>query len=175
MLDSIKESPKITIDEYAESIIDNIRSTVGSVDIECIDRVAKNIYESSKVSVFGVNALHSIGQYLQSRLILDGKCIDAYLSYQDQLDCANSLDNESVAIIISAEGSYFHRCMDIVTKLKQNDVKIILLTQNVNSKLSYIADEVLICGDRNKNNEGRFSIQYILEILIMRYHSLYGY
>ena len=66
-----------------------------------------------------------------------------------------------------------YRSMDIIDELKKNNVKIVLITQNVNSKFASIADKVLICGNTNNNNEGIFAVMYLLELLIMRYGLLY--
>ena len=64
--------------------------------------------------------------------------------------------------------------MEIIEALKNNNVKIVVITQNVNSKLADIADKILVCGKSNSNNEGRELALYLTEMLIFRYCTLFS-
>lgn len=173
LLNSAEEDIKSAYEEYTSSLIKNMSYTLENLDCENLDRIVKQINLTEKVSFFGAQFLHSGGKHLQSRLILTGKYIEAYSSYNKQLECARNLDNKSLAIIISVEGSFFFKYMEIVETLKENGVEIILITQNVNSRLADIADTILVCGNSNSNNEGRDLALYMIELLIFRYSTLY--
>ena len=154
--------------------INNINYTLNNINYSNLDNILEQIHSTEHIAFFGVQFLQSVGKHLQSKFMLLSKYIEAYSSYDNQLDCASSLDNNSLAIIVSIEGSYFFKYMEIVEKLKQNGTKIILITQNVNSKLANVADDILICGNSNSNNEGRTTSLYMIELLIFRYSILYS-
>lgn len=171
--DDIINNPKEALNYYTKSIKDNITYAFQRFDISQLDRIIHLIHDSKFVGVFGSQNFYSSALLLQHKLILNGKFVEAYSSSLEQLECAKKMNDDSVAIIISVEGSYMYRFMDIIDELKKNNVKIILITQNVNSKFASIADEVLISGNTNNNNEGIFAVMYIVEILIMRYGLFY--
>lgn len=166
-------NPNKALDYYTESIKDNITYTLQNLDLRLLDSIINLINDSKSVGVFGSQIFYSSALLLQHKLILNGKFVQAYSSSLEQLQCAKEMNDKSVAIIISVEGSYMYRSMDIIDELKKNNVKIVLITQNVNSKFASIVDEVLICGNTNNNNEGIFAVMYLIELLIMRYGLLY--
>lgn len=167
---NVKES----LIQYTESIKNNIDYIINNIDIDKLDEIVKQIHDSKRVAIFGAQIFNNIGMILQSKLILNNKFIEAYASYNNQLLCSQSLDDKDLAIIISVEGSFLFKYMDIVNNIRENNVKIVLITQNINSKFADIADEVLICGNSNRNNEGRISTMYLIEVLIMRYGLIYS-
>ncbi|OOM82585.1 HTH-type transcriptional regulator RpiR [Clostridium puniceum] len=173
LLNSAQKDIKLAFEEYTNSLMKNMSYTLENLEYENLDEVVKQIYSTEKVSFFGTQFLYSVGKHLQSRLMLTDKYIEAYSSYNKQLECARNLDNKSLAIIISIEGSYFFKYMEIVEALKENGVKIVVITQNTNSKLASIADSILVCGNSNSNNEGRDIALYMIELLIFRYSTLY--
>lgn len=175
LLEASKMNSKEAVEHYTKSVIDNIQSSYNQLDIDNVDIIARKINETNEVAFFGMQFLYNMGVHLQSRFIMMGKLIEAYLSYEEQLECARNLNSNSIAIIASVEGSYFYRCIEIVEELKKNGVKVILFTQNTNSKLASLADEILICGNSNNDNEGRYAVLYMMEILIMRYAALFAY
>lgn len=173
LLSSAEKDVKSAYEAYTNSLMKNISYTLENLDTENIDKIVKKINSTEKVAFFGTQFLHSVGKHLQSRLMLTGKYIETYSSYNKQLECAKNLDNKSLAIIISVEGSYFFKYMEIVEALKENGVKIVIITQNANSRLADIADDILMCGNSNSNNEGRTIALYMIDLLIFRYSTLY--
>lgn len=174
LIDNAEKDLKSAYEEYTNSLIKNMSHALDNLDMENLDRIVKQIHLTEKVAFFGTQFIYSVGKHLQSRLILTGKFIEAYSSYNKQLECARNLDNNSLAIIVSVEGSYFFKYLEIIETLKENGVKIVVLTQNTNSKLADIADSILICGNSNSNNEGRDIALYMIELLIFRYSTLYN-
>lgn len=174
LINSAEKDLKSAYEEYTNSLMKNMSYTLDNLDTENLDRVVNQIHSTEKVAFFGTQFLYSVGKHLQSRLMLTGKYMEAYPYYDKQLECARNLDNNSLAIIISVEGSYFFKYMEIIEALKENGVKIVVITQNTNSKLADIADNILICGNSNSNNEGRDTALYMIELLVFRYSTLYG-
>lgn len=164
---------KSAYEEYTNSLIKNMIYSLENLDYKKLDKIVETIYKTEKVAFFGAQFIQSIGMHLQSRLMLTGKYIEVYSSYDKQLECAKNLDKNSLAIIVSVEGSYFFKYMEIIEVLKEKGVKILVITQNMNSKLAEIADEILVCGNSNSNNEGRDTVLYIIELLIFRYSILF--
>jgi DNA-binding MurR/RpiR family transcriptional regulator len=169
-----KEKPEEAIENYTSSVFENIKYAFEKISIESLNKLAKDIHDSKSVAFFGIQFLYNMGLHLQSRLIIMGKFMQAERSYEQQLHCAQNLDKNSLAIIVSVEGSYFYRFTEIVDELKRNGVRIVLITQNLNSKFANMVDEVIVCGKSNSENEGRFAVLYIIEVLVARYAALYS-
>lgn len=53
--------------------------------------------------------------------------------------------------------------------LKEKHVTIVAMTMNENTKLMKDVDEILICNKENSNTEGRITLLYMIEILLMYY------
>lgn len=175
LLDSLQENPRVAIESYTNSIIENMQNSFNNIDFNQLDKIAKKIHDAKNISFFGIQFLHNVGVSLQNKLILMDKFMDAPIIFEEQLDCAKNLGSDSIAIIASVEGSYFFRCIEVIEELKRNGVQIILLTQNINSKLANVAEEILLCGNSNSNFEGRYTVLYMLEVLVLRYFSIYNY
>lgn len=174
LLTTGREDIKAAFKNYTNSLMENMNYVLDNINYDDIDYIAKKIYETEKVAFFASQFAYSVGKHLQGRLILTGKYIETYPYYEKQLEWAHNLDSESLAIITSIEGSYFFKYMEIIEALKNNNVKIVVITQNVNSKLADIADKILVCGKSNSNNEGRELALYLTEMLIFRYCTLFS-
>ncbi|ERK29919.1 MurR/RpiR family transcriptional regulator [Clostridium intestinale] len=174
LIKDAKNDIKSAYEIYTTSLIQNITYTLENLNNEDVDSIVKKIHLSEKVALFGAQFLYSIAKHFQSKLMLTGKYIEAYPSYNKQLECAKNLNDKSLAIILSVEGSYFFKYMEIIEALKKNGVRVVVITQNLNSKLADVSEDILICGNSNSNNEGRAVALYVIELLIFRYSMLYS-
>ena len=74
-----------------------------------------------------------------------------------------------VVIIASLEGGYFYYYNEIMDILRGKNIKIISLTMNNNSYINKISDEIIVASKHNSDTEGRISLLFTLELLLMHY------
>lgn len=164
-----KEDIQPIFRRYTENIKENLDYTLDILDFDQLDRICKMIYESETLALFGLEFAMIIGQHFQTKLASLNKLVSLGISNDSQMEIAKSLDRNSVVIITSLEAGYFYRCQDVLEVLEQKDVQIIAISMSNNSKLLKNVDELLVCNKYNNNTEGRITLLYILEILIMYY------
>ena len=95
-------------------------------------------------------------------------------SDEKQLELAQSLSQDSLAIVVSLEGSFFYHHEDIMNTLVKNRCKIVSITMLRVGKVLQFSDEVIHINKMNNSTEGRITIMYFLELLIMNYYIRYG-
>ncbi len=165
---------KTYIESYKESVISNIEDMWVNISEDKLKEISKNIHKCETLVFFGLEFSTILGQHFQSRMILMNKFVKIGLSLQEQVKIAESLNENSFVIIASVDGGYLYRNMKVYDILKEKNVKILLLTKDSNNKLNSIANETIVCGIKNENTEGRISLLYAIELIIMSYYNLYG-
>ena len=173
LLNTAKNNLKSTVVEYNNSVTENINALTEELDTEVVDRILKVIHESDKVAFFGLQFLQFLAIHLQTRLLLMGKSTFAFLSQEEQLKCAEELDENSIAIILSLGGGFGRYAEDTWNMLVERKTKIILITQNPNNRLREYASHVLLIPGDNKHNSGKVTMLSLIEILSIRYYGLY--
>jgi len=88
------------------------------------------------------------------------------LEYKRQLECAKSLNENSVAIVIN-DGEYICNNFRIIQYLKKSKCKTVLLTNKQDTKISM--DYII----KLKSSMSRYTLLAIIELMIYRYRSLY--
>jgi len=154
---------------YTQHVIDNIEYSYQQLNYEQIDRICHFIYESNQVIMLGFEFSTLLAQHIQSRFALMNKYVRIGFSYEEQLEAAKELNENSTVLIATVEGGYFYRNDEIINVLNEKKAKIVVLTMNTQSKLMKEVDEVIICGKENSDTESRVSLLYVLELLVMYY------
>lgn len=159
---------------YTQNVIENIRFTFENIDYEQLERIAKMLHEASSIAFFGLEYANYAGLHFQNKMSAFGRFVQIGTSDKKQLELSQSLTQDSLAIIVSLEGSFFYHHDDIMNVLAAKHCKIISLTMlNVGKVLQY-SDEVVHINKTNNSTEGRITIMYFLELLIMNYYICYG-
>lgn len=164
-----KEDIEPIFERYTDHVIENIRYTYNQISYDQLDRISHMIYESEDVLMLGLEFSTLLAQHFQNRFALMNKYIKIGLSYEEQLELVKSLKEKSLVFILTIEGGYFYRNDEIIRLLLQKNTKIVALTMNTQSKLMKEVDEIIICSKENSDTEGRVSLLYVLELLIMYY------
>lgn len=162
------------IQAYTEMLIADIRSTRTPENMDTICHVTEKIYESDRISFFAHHFLWDAGRYYQSKMMTMGKYVEMFMSYEDQLQSARSLNQDSVAVICTVGGTYMSRYSEIWNAIIQSGCKIIVITQNQSNAELNKADYVIQCGTSNKEDIGKYCALLIVEYLIMFYLKTYN-
>lgn len=164
-----KEDMQPIIERYTESIKENITYTFEHLDYGQLERICSNMFEAKELAFFGLEFATLMGQHFQIKMASMNKLIRLGITYEEQIEIANNLHEGAIVFVASLEGGYFYRNDEIMQILKDKKVKMIALTMNEHTKLLKDVDEILICNKENSNTEGRITILYVLEILLMYY------
>lgn len=159
------------IDRYTEHVINNIDYAHSHFDFNQIDVICQNISECDEVLMLGLEFSTLLAQHFQNRMALMNKYIKVALSSEEQLEAAKNLKEGSVVFILSLEGGYFYHNLEIIDILVRKKVKLVVISMNYHNKIinGFENHEIIVCSNNNSNTEGRFSLLYVLEILIMYY------
>lgn len=160
---------------YTNNIKENLDYNLEHIDFEQLERVAKAIFEADEVAYFGFQFATLIGQHFQQKMAESNKFVRLGDTYEKQVEYANSMTPNSVAIIASLEGGFFYRSPEIFQMLKDKQAKIIAITMNQPSRVLQAVDELLICNKNNSDTEGRLSLLYMIELLLMYYYVNYKF
>ena len=166
---AIPEDIKPICERYTNHIKQNMDYVMDSLDYNQLNRICKDIFESEYVAFFGLEFATLLGSHFQVKMAELNKLIKIGNTLIREKEIAKSLDDKCIAIIASLEGGYFYYNNEIIDTLKQNNVKIIALTMNNTSMIKNIADEIIISSLYNSETEGRVSLLYVIELLLMIY------
>lgn len=161
------------IERYTNSIKQNIEYTYEQMNFQQLDNICKMIFEAKEIAFFGLEFATLLGQHFQIKMASMNKFVRLGLSYEEQIEIAQDLHEGALIFVASLEGGYFYRNDEVFEILKQKSTKIIALTMNENTKLMKNVDEILICNKENSNTEGRITLLYMIEILLMYYYVNY--
>lgn len=168
------EDENSAIQAYTEMLVADIRSTRTPENMETISKVTEVIRASDKVAFFAHHFLWDAGRYYQSKMMTMGKYVEMFMSYEDQLQSARSLNQDSVAVICTVGGTYMSRYSEIWNAIIQSGCKIVVITQNQSNAELNKADYVIQCGTSNKEDIGKYCALLTVEYLIMSYLKTYN-
>lgn len=154
---------------YKERVFQNISSALDEDNLKEIRSAAGLLAESERIAFFSHHFLWDLGHYFQSKMIILGKYTELYLSYENQMECAKTLDENCTAVICTLAGSYFIYYSDLVKTIMNSGAKIIVLTLNTKSPYINKADHIIRCGDTNQDDTGKFAVLSVLDHLVLQY------
>lgn len=157
------------IERYTENIKQNIDFTFQHMDFDQLERICKMMFEAKELAFFGLEFATLLGQHFQVKMTSMNKLVRLGLTYDEQKEVATNLQDGALVFVASLEGGFFYRNDEIMDILNKKKVTIIALTMNEHTKLMKDVDEILICNKENSNTEGRITLLYMIEILLMYY------
>lgn len=160
---------------YTENVIDNIRYTYENLDYEQLARVTNDIYEAKDIAFFGLEYANNLGVHFQNKMASLNKFIKIGVSDEKQLEIAKGLSEGSLVFIVSLEGSFFYRHSELFEILIEKKCKIIAITMLSFGKHINYCEEVIQCNKTNSNTEGRITLNYVIELIIMHYYINYSH
>lgn len=160
---------------YTENVVCNLSYNFESIQKVDLNHICQLIHDASDVAFLGLEFANIIGQHLQIKLAECNRFVHLKRYGIKDLDLVDTLVNNSVVIIASLEGGYLYRHHDVIKKLKEKNITIIAITMENNSKLFRDVDYLMFCNKYNSETEGRISLLYTIELLIMAYYINYKY
>ncbi len=154
---------------YKERVFRNISSALEDDNLKEIRSAADLLAESERIAFFSHHFLWDLGHYFQSKMMILGRYTELYMSYENQMECARTLNENCTAVICSLAGSYFIYYADLVRTIMNSGAKIIVLTQNTDSIYTNKADHIIRCGETNQDDTGKFACLAVLDHIVLQY------
>ncbi|MBB5263203.1 DNA-binding MurR/RpiR family transcriptional regulator [Catenibacillus scindens] len=157
---------------YGDEIISELKDFINTMDIKRLDQLLDRIHNTSDVALFGIHRCSSVIQELQFSFALKDKFVKAYSGFTHQLECAKTLNEDSLVIVFTAKDGFWFEAHDVVDALAKSKCYKILVTTEKNGERQDIFDEVYFLG----SGRGRGSL-YVManysEAMISRYFTRY--
>ena len=101
-----KASRENILENMSSEIVTEINNFKNSLNLKIVDRVIELIYSKNNVCIFGTQFSQLMAQDLQRKLANISKLIFHAIDVQDQENLADSLNENSLAILISPTGRF---------------------------------------------------------------------
>lgn len=159
-----------TQDGYASEICKSMKECLDlankSIDYGKIDEAVELILGASRIHWFGVGNSATVAVEAQNRLIKLGYMSSILPDTHMQTMQAVSLGEKDVMILVSVSGST-KELIELAHILKQNNVKIILMTNYLKSPLGKYADVILYTVRREAPVEGGSLLTKVAQIYLL--------
>lgn len=157
-----------------ESWLKSSRNTINTLKSY---KIISLIHDYKKVSFYGTQLSQAISQDLQLRLIKYNKFVSAFSDIQEQLEDAENLDEDSIAIVVSPSGRFINANNHLLKIIKESKCTLIVITNNTKLPFLNNADIVFyLNGDSNKEtgfSSERFSLMYFFDFIAAYYIESY--
>ena len=127
-------------DEIFSSTMKSLYNAQKSIDIETIDKVTDLIISTEKIAVFGLPISQIMGKDFQYHMLRHGKYMEAFTEFKKQVELAESLDENSLAIFISKTGGERKFICDILNIVKKCKARTVLITYKQDSYMAQNSD-----------------------------------
>lgn len=169
----MKDNPKETTLYYVNQVKENIEQLPAYLNWQEIDESLKLIHDIPTVAFFGIQFSQSAALHFQTDLLMLEKFTVAYMDIERQLECAKSLNKDSLAIIITVNGHYLNSSNKILSYLRKSNCKVILITSNPDLKLNLNITHKILLGNNNNSKTGKHALLTLMELMSLRYYCMY--
>lgn len=168
-LDEVMRDGSRALETYRGNVIDVLNTTLREEDLLTMIRLMGELDAADRVVFFSHHFLWHVGRYFQGRMLTLGRYVELYQSYAHQEEAAMTLGKGDVAFICSLNGSFFFNYTELSSRILQSGATVVVLTQNRNAMLVNRADHVLLCGNSNQNDVGKYSALLTIDYLVLSY------
>lgn len=154
---------------YLEHIQENLKQTDLYLKQDKINNLILSIHNAKRIVMLGFQIHQSFTLEFQCKMMMLNKYIEIANSL-DVIEKINTLTKDDLVIIISFNGNFFVGQEHILEKLKQKNAKIILIGQYFPKEYSIEIQQFIECGHFSFYGEGSYSLIYILNIIVFKYH-----
>lgn len=173
-LNDIQENPKDAALAHWSDINSLTENQIQSLDLVKIDHILNKIHEKENVVFLGHQFLHFYGSYFQQNLQYFNKTTYSFFQDVDQVSFLAKTSDPTYVIIFSLGGTYLNNNPQMVEVLRKNNIETIAFTQNEHSALINFCDDVFVLEGNNKNDIGKYSLLFLIDMMVMRYGLLYS-
>jgi DNA-binding MurR/RpiR family transcriptional regulator len=133
------------IDEVVEESVLALRDTGRLLDRNVLLQAAKALHQARSVSIYGVAASATLGDYLHYKLLRLGKPAQLFSDMHRASMNATSLTSEDVVVAISSSGST-RDLLHVVKLARQRGARVLALSNTPRSPLTSLSDMLLVAA-----------------------------
>ena len=139
--DKVKELPR----DVLQSDIENIKSTIESIDVEGFNRAVDKILCAKRIYIIGVRSCSGLAGFLAYYfdMLFDNVKMLHTTSGSEVFEQLFSMDKDDLLIAISFP-RYSKRIVDAVRFAKSKGADVVSITDNVSAPIAEYSDELLI-------------------------------
>lgn len=179
---------EITANESSKSIIQKmgthfeavIHATETNLDSQQVDEAVKLLHRAKQIEVFGIGAAGIVARDFYQKMIRIGCSINFFSDFHMALTQLVSLSKDSVLVLVSNSGETYEviEIAKIVKKSKKK-IPIVLITSDLNSTTSQMANVVLLNQDLGESKirlgatTSLVSQMFIVDVLLFSYSATY--
>lgn len=151
------------------------------LDLKIVDIFIDLLLSTPNVSIFGTLFSQLMAQELQRKLVMVGKLISHATDVQEQERLAESLTENSLAILISPTGRFIIYHERLWAKIKDSNSTVVIITEgtdleSINIEYKSRANYVIYLPQKKEPNiyidSHRYALTYLIEYIYVRYASL---
>ncbi|AJI95303.1 SIS domain protein [Yersinia ruckeri] len=144
----------LTIGSKLQSAINNVLSeTLNLLSLECVEQVVKLLRPAERICIFGVGSSGITAEDAKAKLMRIGLRVDAATNNHFMYMQASLMKAGDVAIGISHSGTSVET-VEALRLAKLAGATTVALTHNMGSRITELADYVLINGNRQGKLQG---------------------
>lgn len=148
-----------------------------SLDLKIVDRVIDLIYSNSNICCFGTLFSQLIAQDMQLKFANVGKIINVASDVQTQEILAESLDKNSLAILISPTGRFKSHHENLWNKIKDGNATLVVVTEDRDNPYKNFSDYTIYLPQSKKeylySYKNKYSLTFLMDYIFVRYCSLF--
>lgn len=156
---------------YVDEITDSLNRFAVQFDYAAADRLVTLLEQCRSAALFGIYQPGLIARHLQFLLLSAGRYTEYYDLLEDHAERARTMTDQDLAVIFSVDGNYLSSSGDVIHKMKNQGVHLILVTQNPDSGFHALFEQVILLGGKDSSRAGCYKLQLFTEVLFSRYVS----
>ncbi|MEG3133035.1 MurR/RpiR family transcriptional regulator [Rouxiella sp. T17] len=150
-----------------QSAINNVLTeTINLLSLENVEQVAKQMRSADRICIFGLGTSGITAEDAKSKLMRIGLRVDAATNNHFMYMQASLMQPGDVAIGISHSGTS-HETVHALKLAKETGALTVALTHNMGSRLTEVADYVLINGNRQGQLQGDSIATKISQLFVL--------
>ncbi|MCM2981772.1 MULTISPECIES: MurR/RpiR family transcriptional regulator [Niallia] len=165
---------KLGTESYFDAIIKDIEAYKREIDLEAIDRLAKDILHFKNVASFGLLFSESAAFDLQYKLAYNGKFIVTFQSDRKQEEYIEEAEEDTLIIIFSNSGNFLEKQQLRAGTPKKNvfkntKAKIVVISSNPKvNDYDFVQDSILFPHQTDIQTHS-FIYQIVMDMLVSRF------
>lgn len=177
----LKSALKFESENEAENnsqILENIKKTLETIDVENIDKICRKLKETKNIYFYGVGDSLPFCEMMTKSLKCVGKKAEFFTHHHDMLYSAENLSPKDLAFIISISGET-GQILEAAKIAKEREAYIVSLTHLCGNSLAKLSSQNLYCWApkriiNNYNVTDRTSLMVVLRKLCEHYWDFYA-
>jgi len=173
-MDVMYARPKDAAGDYINRVCDSLHAMNDAMDWPAVDTLLHAIHQSDRVAFFGLQFSQSAAVYFQTDLLLSGKYTLAYLDSERQIECAKSLDENSLAIIMTVNGNIRKGGSKLLRYVRRSNAKIAVISCLDKNAFDFPIDYMVSLGHPGDPKVGKHNLLTLVELMSFRYYTLFA-